>query len=315
MKLIKKTIRILLISFFILVVLVYAFFGYNDKSVEDLKSQYAPTPSAFLEIEGMNVHYRDEGNATDSLPLVLIHGTGSSLHTFDAWTEALKSQKRIVRMDIPGFGLTGPFLNRDYSIDHYTTFIEEFLTKRGIKRCILAGNSLGGQIAWAFTVKYGDRVEKLVLIDAAGYPLDSKSVPIAFVLARQPIANKLLTFITPYFLAKSSIENIYADKSKVTEALVKRYFDLTLRAGNRQAFVDRLTAVYDTSQLPQIRHIQQRTLLLWGEEDNLIPLSNATRFHADLPNDTLVILPHVGHVPMEESPKESLAALLAFLKG
>ncbi len=314
MKLIKKTIRILLISFFILVVLVYAFFGYNDKSVEDLKSQYAPTPSAFVDIEGMNVHYRDEGDATDSLPLVLIHGTGSSLHTFDAWTEALKSQKRIVRMDIPAFGLTGPFLNRDYSIDHYVTFIEEFLTKRGIKRCILAGNSLGGQIAWAFTVKYADRVEKLVLIDAAGYPLDSKSVPIAFVLARQPIANKLLTFITPYFMAKSSVENIYADKSKVTDALVKRYFDLTLRTGNRQALVDRLTAVYDTSQLPQIRHIQQRTLLLWGEEDELIPLSNATRFHADLPNDTLVIIPHVGHVPMEESPKESLAALLAFLK-
>ncbi len=314
MKSIQKTIRILLISFFLLVVLVSAFFGYNDKSVEDLKSQYAPAPSAFVEIEGMNVHYRDEGDPTDSLPLVLIHGTGSSLQTFDAWTEVLKSQKRIVRMDIPAFGLTGPFPNRDYSIDHYTTFIEEFLTNRGIKRCILAGNSLGGQIAWAFTLKYADRVEKLVLIDAAGYPLDSKSVPIAFVLARKPITNKILTFITPYFMAKSSVENVYADKSKVTEALVKRYFDLTLRAGNRQALVDRLTAVYDTSQLSLIRNIQQRTLLLWGEEDKLIPLSNANRFHADLPNDTLVILPHVGHVPMEESPNESLAALLAFLK-
>lgn len=315
MKMLKKIVKVVLISLLALVILVSLFFGYHDKSVEELKNQYAPAPSAFVDIEGMKVHYRDEGDPMDSVPLVLIHGTGSSLHTFDAWAEALKSQKRIVRMDIPAFGLTGPFLNRDYSIDHYTTFLEEFLTKRGIKRCILAGNSLGGQIAWAFTVKYADRVEKLVLIDAAGYPLDSKSVPIAFVLARQPITNRLLTFITPYFMAKSSVENVYADKSKVTDALVKRYFDLTLRAGNRQALVDRLTAVYDTSQLPQIRHIQQRTLLLWGEEDKLIPLSNATRFHADLPNDTLVIIPHVGHVPMEENPKESLAALLAFLKG
>ena len=310
MKLIQKTIRILLISFFVFVVLVSAFFGYTDKSVEDLKSQYAPPPSAFVEIEGMKVHYRDEGNPIDSVPLVLIHGTGSSLHTFDAWTSALKSQKRIVRMDLPAFGLTGPFPNRDYSIDHYATFIEAFLTSQGINRCILAGNSLGGQIAWQFTLQYPNRVEKLVLIDAAGYPLNSISKPIAFVLAQKKGWNKLMTFITPRFLAQKSVESVYADKTKITETLVDRYFDLTLRTGNRQAFVDRMTSVYDTSQLPLIRTIQQRTLVLWGEQDELIPLSSATRFHADLPNDTLIILPHVGHVPMEESPNESLAALL-----
>lgn len=315
MKMLSKIAKVLFISLFTLVVLVCLFFGYHDKSVDELKSQYAPAPSAFMDIEGMKVHYRDEGDPMDSVPLVLIHGTGSSLHTFDAWTAALKSQKRIVRMDLPAFGLTGPFPNQDYSIDHYATFIEAFLTSQGINRCILAGNSLGGQIAWQFTLKYPNRVEELVLIDAAGYPLNSISKPIAFVLAQKKGWNKLLTFITPRFLAKKSVESVYADKTKVTEDLVDRYFDLTLRTGNRQALVDRMTSVYDTSQLPMIRTIQQRTLILWGEQDELIPLSNATRFHADLPNDTLIILPHVGHVPMEESPNESLVALLAFLKG
>ena len=263
----------------------------------------------------MNVHYRDEGNPLDTLPLVLIHGTGSSLHTYDAWTEALKSNRRVIRMDLPAFGLTGPFPNRDYSIEHYVAFVEQFLENRNIPRCILAGNSLGGQIAWAYTLAHSNRVAQLVLIDAAGYPLNSKSVPIAFTLARKPVLNKLLTFITPRFMAKASVENVYADKSKVTKTLVDRYFELTLRKGNRQALVDRMTAVYDTSRLPQLRNIQQRTLVLWGEQDMLIPLSNAERFHADLPNDTLIVLPHSGHVPMEESPKESLSALLAFLKG
>ena len=315
MKTISKILKVLLVILLALMGLICLMFGYKDKSVKSLLEKYAPAPSTFVEIEGMNVHYRDEGNPLDTVPLVLLHGTGSSLHTYDAWAEAVKSTRRTIRMDLPAFGLTGPFPNRDYSIDHYVSFIEQFLTNRNIQHCILAGNSLGGQIAWHFTLAHSDRVEQLVLIDAAGYPLNSKSVPIAFKMARIPIINKLMTFITPRFMAKASVKNVYADKSKVTEALVDRYFDLTLRTGNRQALVDRMTGIYDTSRLPQIRNIQQRTLLLWGEEDMLIPLSNATRFHEDLPNDTLIILPNSGHVPMEESPKESLAALMGFLKG
>ncbi len=315
MKTIGKILKVLLVILLALMGLICLLFGYKDKSVRSLQDKYAPAPSTFVEIEGMNVHYRDEGNPFDTLPLVLLHGTGSSLHTYDAWTEALKSTRRIIRMDLPAFGLTGLFPNRDYSIDHYVSFIEQFLENRHIPYCILVGNSLGGQIAWQFTLAHSNRVEQLVLIDAAGYPLNSKSAPIAFTLARTPVVNRLLTFITPRFMAKASVENVYADKSKVTEALVDRYFELTLRKGNRKALVDRMTAVYDTSHLPQLRTLKQRTLVLWGEQDMLIPLSNATRFHADLPNDTLIILPHSGHVPMEESPKESLVALLGFLKG
>jgi pimeloyl-ACP methyl ester carboxylesterase len=262
----------------------------------------------------MDVHYRDEGNPTDSLPLVLIHGTGSSLHTFDEWVNVLKSTRRIVRMDIPAFGLTGPFPDRNYSMSHYVTFIEHFLQSKGIKRCILGGNSLGGQIAWHFTTQNPDIVDKLILIDAAGYPLDSKSVPLAFTLARDPIASKFMTFITPRFLAKSSVENVYDDKTKVTESLVDRYFELTLREGNRQALVDRMAVAMDTSGMFLIKNIQTPTLVLWGENDLLIPVKNAHLFHDDLPNDTLVILKNAGHVPMEESPKESLAAVLEFLR-
>jgi pimeloyl-ACP methyl ester carboxylesterase len=297
-----------------IIVLVSLLFGYRDKSVDDLKSTYAQSPSAFVLVDGMNVHYRDEGNPLDSLPIVLIHGTGSSLHTFDAWAATLKTQRRVVRMDIPAFGLTGPFHDRNYSIDNYLIFMEDFLLARGIKHCILAGNSLGGQIAWEFTVKKPEIVEKLILIDAAGYPKQSTSEPIAFKLARTPFLNKIMTFITPLFLVKSSVKNVYADKSKVSEALIKRYFDLTLREGNRQALLDRMLVVYDTSRVMQIKTIEQPTLVLWGEQDLLIPLANASRFHEDLPNDTLVILKNVGHVPMEESPTESLNTVLNFIQ-
>jgi pimeloyl-ACP methyl ester carboxylesterase len=267
-----------------------------------------------MKVGELNVHYRDEGNQEDSIPLIFLHGTGSSLHTFDDWVSALKSERRIVRLDLPAFGLTGPFPDRNYSINHYVEFLDQFLTQLGIKECVLAGNSLGGQIAGAFTIQHPEMVEKLVLIDAAGYRFESKSAPIAFRLARMPVINKLLTFITPKFMARASVENVYFDKSKVSDSLVDRYFDLTLRAGNRQALVDRLTSNIDTFDIKDIRYLKQPTLILWGDQDMLIPVANAYRFHDDLPNDTLIILNQVGHVPMEEAPHKSLDAIMAFLK-
>ena len=315
MKLLSRLIKIILLSIGLLVILITVFFGYRDIPVDELKVKYAHAPSSFISIDGMDVHYRDEGNLADTVPIVLIHGTGSSLHTFNEWSAVLKNEYRVIRMDLPAFGLTGPFPNRNYSIENYVDFVEHFLSSKGIKRCILGGNSLGGEIAWRFTVKNPEMVDKLILINAAGYPMESKSVPVAFTLARTPILNKLLTFITPRSMVQASVENVYADKTKITESLVDRYFKLTLREGNRQALVDRMTLGKDTSSVHLIKNIQQPTLVLWGEQDLLIPTNIAQRFHDDLPNDSLVILKNVGHVPMEESPHESLATLLAFLKN
>lgn len=312
MKFLKKLLKIVVISMALIVVFISVFFGHSAIPFDKLKVKYATSPSAFIAIDGMKVHYRDEGNNTDTIPIVLIHGTSSSLHTFEGWASKLKENHRVIRMDLPGFGLTGPFPNRDYSIDHYVDFVNHFLEAKGIKQCVLAGNSLGGNIAWHYAVKYPKMVNKLVLIDASGYPLHSKSVPIAFRLARTPVLSNLLTFITPRFMAKASVENVYADKNKVTEALIDRYFELTLRKGNRQALVDRMKNTVDSDTL-QIKNIQKPTLVLWGEKDFLIPINNAYNFHRDLPNNTLVIIKNAGHVPMEEKPQESLAAFMGFL--
>jgi pimeloyl-ACP methyl ester carboxylesterase len=263
----------------------------------------------------MDVHFRDEGDKTDSIPIVLIHGTAASLHTFDLWTNSLINSNRVVRMDLPAYGLTGPFPDRNYSMSNYTDFLKNFLTTLDIKQCILVGNSLGGQIAWNFTLEQPDMVQKLILIDAAGYPLKSKSVPIAFKLAQAPVLKKLLTFITPRFLVRSSIENVYFDTSKVADSLVERYFELTLREGNRQAFVDRFNMSVDANSYLNIKSIQQPTLILWGAKDLLIPIENAYKFQKDLPNNTLVIMENTGHTPMEESPLKSIEFVTNFLNN
>ena len=149
----------------------------------------------------------------------------------------------ISKEDALAYGLTGPFPDENYTMANYTAFLKDFLIALNIKQCVLAGNSLGGAIAWNFTLEQPSMVTKLILINASGYPIASKSVPIAFSLATIPVINKLLTFITPRFLVRSSVENVYFDNSKVTDLVVERYFNLTLRAGNRKAFVDRLKLV------------------------------------------------------------------------
>ena len=307
-----KSLKILFSFIIILTIGVFILFFHRDISLDKLKLKYANIQSSFISVKNIDIHYRDEGNQTDSIPIILIHGTGASLHTFDDWTNKLKYSKRVIRLDLPAYGLTGPFVDRDYSILNYTSFLKEFLETLDIKQCIIAGNSLGGEIAWNFALEKPDIVKKLILINSGGFPSFSKSVPIAFRLAQTPVINKVVRFITPFFIVKSSVENVYFDKSKVTDSLVERYFDLCLREGNRQAFIDRL-GIGKRNNYINISNIKQPTLILWGADDLLIPVENAYKFQNSLPNNKLVILENSGHVPMEENPFESIKHVIEFL--
>ena len=313
MKILKIVLSIIMISVLSMIIL----FTHKDIPLNELKLNYTNSDSSFININGINVHYRDEGNSNDSIPIVLIHGTGSSLHAYDIWSDNLKKSNRIIRMDLPAFGLTGPFLSRDYSISNYTTFLKEFLDSINIRQCILVGNSLGGEIAWRFALEEPLMAKKLILIDPGGYPVISKSVPIAFKLAKIPILNKFLTYITPRFLVRASVENVYFDKSKVSDSLVNRYFELSLRKGNRNAIIDRLrvstTLTNGTKTYTSIKKIKKPTLIIWGSDDQLIPVENAYKFNNDITNSKLVVMQETGHVPMEEKPLESLKFTIDFL--
>ncbi len=309
-----KYLKFIGLSLFVLVVALSCFYWKNDIPIETLKSKYTTAASAFVDVMQMQVHYRDEGNKNDTLPLVLIHGTGASLHTWEEGVKLLTDSFRVITLDLPAYGLTGPNPQRIYSQEFYVQFIDEFLKSIHVNKCIIGGNSLGGAIAWNYTYEHPSKVEKLILIDAAGYPMISESKPIAFTLAQIPVLKHMLNYITPRFLAKKSVLNVYDDPSKVTEKVVDRYFDLILREGNRQAFVDRMNFSTYPDHLIRLRTIKTPTLIVWGENDKLIPIENAQKFHADLPNDTLVVLEKTGHVPMEENPGRTVDAIRLFLK-
>ena len=319
MKQLIKVFKIVLAINLLLVLIIVVVFSHKDIPLNELKIKYTNSDSSFINIEGTNVHYRDEGSSSDSIPIILIHGTGSSLHAYDIWSDNLKKSNRVIRMDLPAFGLTGPFLKRDYTISNYTTFLKEFLDSLNIKQCILVGNSLGGEIAWRFAIQEPVMSRKLILLDPSGYPVISKSIPIAFKLAKIPVLNKFLTYITPRFLVRASIENVYFDKSKVSDSLVNRYFDLTLRKGNRKAIVDRLkvstTLTNGTKTHDNIKKIKQPTLIIWGSDDQLIPVENGYKFKNDITNSKLIVMQQTGHVPMEEKPLISLNFAIDFINN
>ena len=309
-----KYLKFIGLSLLVFVVALSCFYWKNDIPLDTLKSKYTTAASAFVDVMQMQVHYRDEGNKNDSLPLVLIHGTGASLHTWEESVKLLTDSFRVITLDLPAYGLTGPNPKRVYSQEFYVQFIDEFLKRIHVNKCIIGGNSLGGAIAWNYTYEHPTKVEKLILIDAAGYPMISESKPIAFTLALIPVLKHMLNYITPRFLAKKSVMNVYDDPTKVTEKVVDRYFDLFLREGNRQAFVDRMNFSTYPDHLIRLRTIKTPTLIVWGENDKLIPIENAQKFHADLPNDTLVVLEKTGHIPMEENPNRTVDAIRLFLK-
>ena len=303
--------KIVLVVFLGILALL-AFLFKSDIPFEELKNKYTNEQSKFINIQGVNVHYRDEGNRNDSTPLVLIHGTSSSLHTWDSIVPALVGKKRIIRLDLPAFGLTGPHPKRDYSINFYNQFIDAFLNAIGIQEYIIAGNSLGGSIAWNQALAYPNKVKQLVLINSGGYPKKNEKGNIGFKLASTPVVGDVLLKFTPRGIIRKSVEDVYSDKTKVSEDLVQRYFDLLLREGNRQATLD-IFKQRKFGSSEKIKNIQTSTLIIWGEDDQLIDVSNAYLFEKDIRNSQLVIIPKTGHVPMEENPLAFLAAFNKFI--
>jgi pimeloyl-ACP methyl ester carboxylesterase len=293
-----------------------------DRPVQTLVARWAPPPSDFIDLHGQLVHLRDEGPRADPVPIVLIHGTSASLHTWQGWAEALRGQRRVISFDLPAFGLTGPFsgryANRPYTGEAYAEFVIDLLDALRLPRAVIGGNSLGGEVAWRVASRAPQRVERLVLVDTAGYPFEPQSVPIGFMLARVPLLNRLTEWVLPRSVVETSVRDVYGDPAKVGSALVDRYFELTLRDGNRRALVQRFAAQrtdaerYDDNRA-RVRGLQVPTLILWGGRDRLIPLEVGRRIAADLPGSRLVVFDSLGHVPHEEDPAATLAPVREFL--
>lgn len=284
-----------------------------DRSEASLRERWATPPSRFLEVRGQHTHLRDEGPREDPRPIVLLHGTSDSLHTWDGWVRALRGTRRVVRFDMLGFGLTGPAADHDYRIAAYVRHVRAVLDELRIEHCVLVGNSLGGQVAWRTALEDRARVERLVLVDAGGYPFDPVSVPLGFRVARAPGARQLARFLTPRFVVASSVRNVFGDPGRVTPELVDRFYELTLREGNRGALLERFAQAVSGERSEEIPTLRVPTLILWGAYDRLLPLAQGERFHREIPGSELRTFQGLGHVPHLEDPELTVAELQRWL--
>ena len=288
-----------------------------DRTVQSLVANWAQPPSDFVDVRGMVVHLRDEGPRDDPLPIVLLHGTSASLHTWEGWAKQLKSQRRVISFDLPGFGLTGPFTGSypadDYRGDTYARFVLDLLDTLKLPRVVLGGNSLGGEVAWRVASLAPPRVAALLLVDATGLDFKFDSVPLGFVLASLPGAGHISQWVLPRAAVSASVKSVYGNPQGVSSELVDRYFELTLREGNRRALRLRLQQLQMGEDSQRVDALKLPTLILWGAHDRLVPASVGAEFERRISGSRRVVLAGLGHVPQEEDPVASLLPVKQFL--
>jgi pimeloyl-ACP methyl ester carboxylesterase len=298
----------------ILGALVLALTRSPELEVEALVARWAMPPSDFIDLAGQLVHLRDEGPREDPLPIVFLHGTGASLHTWEGWAQGLRATRRVIRFDLPGFGLTGPRADADYHPQADAHFTLALLDHLGVRRAVLVGSSLGGEVAWRAALLAPARIERLVLVAPAGAPLPPEAaVPLPWTIARLPVVNRAVEWVLPRELVRAALAEAWGDAAGPPRELVDRHHDLLLRSGNRRALMQRLAQWQPGAQPGLVAQVTQPTLIVWGGRDRLIPVATAQWFAAQIAGSRIVVFDELGHLPHEEDAARTLGPVADFV--
>ncbi len=280
-----------------------------DRSRQTLNARYFDAShDSFVEV-GTPLRVRQSGR-TDAPAIVLLHGFGSSLETWEPWADALSDAYRVIRIDLPGSGLSPPDTTDDYSDAHTLGLLRLTMERLGIAKAAWIGNSMGGRLAWKFAAQFPAQVSKLILISPDGFASPG------FEYGKAPQVPRVLALMKaflPRSMLRANLAVAYAKPERLTDAAVTRYYDLLLAAGNRNAMLERMRQTRLQDPRPLLQQIEAPTLLLWGMQDAMIPFANAADYLQALPHARLVSLPSLGHVPHEEAPQVSLPAVREFL--
>ncbi|WP_439549411.1 alpha/beta fold hydrolase [Falsiroseomonas sp.] len=280
-----------------------------DKPRAELEAQYA-RPADFLPVAGLRLHVRDTGPRT-APPVIFLHGFASSLHTWEDWAKVLESEFRVIRFDLPGFGLTGPDPTGDYTDARSMAVITALMDHLALPRASIVGSSMGGRIAWTFAATHPARVDRLVLMAPDGFASPGRGYG---TTPSVPFIARVLPYTLPDMLLRPSLAPAYGNPAVLTDAVLARYRDMLLAPGIRQAILDRMAQGALVDPVPLLRRIEAPTLLFWGQADAMVPVANAADYTAALRDSRVVTFPGIGHVPMEEAPAETVIPLRDFLR-
>jgi pimeloyl-ACP methyl ester carboxylesterase len=292
----------------ILAVVMYGLWT-PDLERAELQKRYAGSSPQTIELDGLKVHYKETG-PQDAPALLLLHGFGSSLQAWDDWSVKLEQKYRVIRLDLPGFGLTGASPDHDYSEEKDLAILTRFADKLGLDKFSVIGHSMGGKIAWSLAAAQPDRVQALVLMAPDGFP---ETKDIGTKPYEVPAIMGLIKYVLPKYMVRKSIEPAFAEADALNDALVNRYFDMLRAPGVRGAILERSNQTIYTDPVSRLKAIKAPTLLIWGEQDQMIPSTNAQSYANVLSNSTTVLVPKLGHLLQEEQPEKGLAAVMQFL--
>lgn len=289
-----------------------------DIPAKELRAKYANAESEFVDLGGgLTVHLRDEG-PKDAPAIILLHGSNASLNTWDQWVAVLGKDYRIIRYDQPGHGLTGPHPKDDYSAGGFVDLVNRIAANRGLTKFYLGGNSMGGWVTHEYAKAHPDKLLGIILVDAGGAPdAKPKALPIGFRIARMPVLNQLARVVTPRSMVEKSLRQSVSNQAVVTPAEVDEYWELLRYPGNREATGKRFAQYSSRNTTTPVSDATKTlpTLILWGDEDKLIPVSAVKYFQSVYANNVTHIYKGVGHMPMEETPQQSADDVLKWLAG
>ena len=275
----------------------------------ELQERYLAAPADMRTLGPWRLHVRDSG-PRDAPAVVLLHGFGSSLHTWDAWAQGLSGTHRVIRLDWPGSGLSPPDPDNDYTDARSLQLLLRLLDELGVQRASWVGHSMGGRIAWTLAARHPERTDRLVLVAPDGF------ASFGFVYGQPmpvPASWSLMRHVLPQAVLRMTLQSAYAQPQSLTDALITRYHELLRAPGARQAMLERLRQTVLQEPLPLLAQIQAPTLLVWGEQDAMIPFSHAQDYLQAIAGSRLAALAATGHLPQEEAAQASLQAVAAFL--
>jgi pimeloyl-ACP methyl ester carboxylesterase len=284
-----------------------------------LQAKYANSASRYMALPGgVKVHYRDQGRR-DGPVIVLVHGFAASLHTWEPWVARLGSDYRIITLDLPGFGLTSAPEGYTLGRNDFVDVVDQVTVKLGVTTFVLAGNSMGGGVAWNYALAHPDKLDGLVLVDAAGWPRQgagSDDGPFIFKVLRNPVGRFLLRDLDGSAMTRAGLRSAFEPTPEmVDDAMVGRYVEMARAPGHRPIIMG-LMGGYDPADAAsreKLGQIAVPTLIMHGDADKLIPVGDAARFGEAIPGSTVIIYPRVGHVPMEQIADRSAADLANWL--